>query len=126
MKRTMSSTAIGVPEPLHAGQTMLIGAVVLVLLLLIAFHGVGGDQPSLSGLWRSNDPVQIGMNPPRTITFSGNDTVVLGLGVGVAGQEMLFDGKVWIVMPGIARPDVMNRGKARVRQENALAGSALL
>jgi len=38
--------------------------------------------------WRSNDPVQTGMNPPRRVTFSDNDTVVLGLGVGVGGQDV--------------------------------------
>ncbi len=69
-------------------RAMIDGAVVLVLLLLIAVHGVGGGQPAFNGSWRSNNPLQTGMNPPRRVTFGGNDTVVLGLGVGVEGQDV--------------------------------------
>jgi len=64
-------------------------AVVIVLALAVTLHGGGsGGQSSLDGSWRSNDPVQSGMNPPRTITFSANDTVVLGQPEGAGGQSV--------------------------------------
>jgi len=65
-------------------------AVVIVLALAVALRGGGGSgsQASLDGSWRSNDPVQNGINPPRTITFSGADTVVLGQPVGLGGRSV--------------------------------------
>jgi len=50
---------------------------VFLLAVAIALHG--GSQPSLNGSWYSNNPVQNGVNPLRTVTFSGSDTVVLGM-----------------------------------------------